>query len=333
MKERVTFGDIAKHTGFSKTTISRYFNHPETVTPQNRSVIKQALEDLDYQENKVAQMLAFGKSQLLGFILPDLQQDFYSRMLEQLLDTYEAYGYQFIVSLSHHNPTRERQCIKELLTYQVDGLITISHALSSEELAATSVPVVGIERESRVISCVNTNSFTGAKLAVQQLAADGCQLLVHLSSSDGFAQPGFQRTMGFRRTSEQHKLSHRILLCPTEQSYPHMVARMEEIVATLLTSYPNQKIGFFCSDDFLANALLHVLYQQGIAIPEKAEIIGFDNASGSAQSIIPLSTISPDIPHMAQQTMETLARKLQGESVPIAQEVDPILISRQTTLG
>ena len=51
-KENVTFSDIAKFTGFSKNTVSRYFNAPETLTEKNREIISNALRELDYKENK-----------------------------------------------------------------------------------------------------------------------------------------------------------------------------------------------------------------------------------------------------------------------------------------
>ena len=41
-KKSVTFSDIAKHTGFSKNTVSRYFNNPETLTEKNRGIISNA---------------------------------------------------------------------------------------------------------------------------------------------------------------------------------------------------------------------------------------------------------------------------------------------------
>ena len=34
-KKNVTFNDIAQYTHFSKTTISRYFNNPDSLTPEN----------------------------------------------------------------------------------------------------------------------------------------------------------------------------------------------------------------------------------------------------------------------------------------------------------
>ena len=53
-KSKVTFADIAEYTGFSKTTISRYFNNPDSLTLENQSKIAEALEALDYKENKLA---------------------------------------------------------------------------------------------------------------------------------------------------------------------------------------------------------------------------------------------------------------------------------------
>ena len=53
-KKKVTFDDIARYTNFSKTTISRYFNNPDSLTLKNQEIIAQALIDLDYKENKVA---------------------------------------------------------------------------------------------------------------------------------------------------------------------------------------------------------------------------------------------------------------------------------------
>ena len=48
-KKQVTFADIAEYTNFSKTTISRYFNHPDSLTVENQEKISQALDTLGYK--------------------------------------------------------------------------------------------------------------------------------------------------------------------------------------------------------------------------------------------------------------------------------------------
>ena len=57
-KKQVTFADIAEYTNFSKTTISRYFNHPDSLTLENQEKISQALDILGYKKNKLAKVLA-----------------------------------------------------------------------------------------------------------------------------------------------------------------------------------------------------------------------------------------------------------------------------------
>ena len=90
-KKKVTFEDIAKYTNFSKTTISRYFNNPDSLTVENQDIIAQALIDLDYQENKLAKVLANGKSEFVGIIVPNLYLHYYAEILNQILATYEAF--------------------------------------------------------------------------------------------------------------------------------------------------------------------------------------------------------------------------------------------------
>ena len=84
-KKKVTFDDIAKYTNFSKTTISRYFNNPDSLTVKNQDIIAQALIDLNYQENKLAKVLANGKSEFVGIIIPNLYLHYYAEMLNQIL--------------------------------------------------------------------------------------------------------------------------------------------------------------------------------------------------------------------------------------------------------
>ena len=96
-KKNITFDDIAKYTHFSKTTISRYFNNPDSLTLENQQIIADALEALNYKENKVARILASGKTEFVGIIIPNLYLHYYSEMLNQILSTYETYGYKFLV--------------------------------------------------------------------------------------------------------------------------------------------------------------------------------------------------------------------------------------------
>ena len=169
-KKKVTFDDIAKYTHFSKTTISRYFNHPDSLTLENQQIISDALEKLNYQENKVARILANGKTEFIGVIISDLYHHFFSEVLNRILSTYETFGYKFLVFIGNEHEDTERQYIQELLSYQIEGMIIMSHTIPSLELSALPIPIVAIEREDQHISSINTDNYMGGYQAAALLA-------------------------------------------------------------------------------------------------------------------------------------------------------------------
>ena len=190
-KKQVTFADIAEYTNFSKTTISRYFNHPDSLTLENQEKISQALDTLGYKKNKLAKVLANGKSEFIGIIVPNLYLHYYSEMLTQFLSSYRDYHYKFLVFVSEHGAEEEQQYIEELLSYQIEGLIVLSHTLPSEKLASYQIPVIAIEREAEHISSVNTDNYMGALQATSLLIRDKCDILIHINVNVNKSAPAY----------------------------------------------------------------------------------------------------------------------------------------------
>ncbi|MFR4053187.1 MAG: LacI family DNA-binding transcriptional regulator [Clostridium perfringens] len=169
MKKNITFSDIAKYTNFSKTTISRYFNSPETLTQASIQKIEKALSELNYTENKVARSLANGKTEIIGIIIPNLFLHYYSQILNNIIDTYSKYNYKFLVFLGNSDPNEEIKYIKELMAYKIEALIILSHSISSHQLKEFNIPIVAIEREDNYISSVNSDNYSGAEKATKLL--------------------------------------------------------------------------------------------------------------------------------------------------------------------
>ena len=162
-KQAVTYQDIAEYTGFSKATISRYFNDRDSLTLEKQDTISEALKKLDYRQNKVARVLANGKTEMVGILLPDLYHHFYYQILNKILGTYREFGFKFLVFNGDHNEEVERRYLQELMAYKVEGMIVLSNTLSSEELAGTGIPIVAIEREDRSISLKAHTSHQAAR--------------------------------------------------------------------------------------------------------------------------------------------------------------------------
>ena len=338
-KKQVTFADIAAYTNFSKTTISRYFNHPDSLTLENQEKISQALDTLGYKKNKLAKVLANGKSEFIGIIIPNLYLHYYSEMLTQILSSYRDFHYKFLVFVSDNGPSEEEQYIDELMAYQIEGLIVLSHTLSSEKLASYQIPVIAIEREAEHICGVTSDNYMGALQAATLLIRDKCDVLIHVNADVPKSIPAYDRIRAFEETCREHHVPYELNLNVSGDSYQELFEQMRVIFQDIDSKYSGQKKGIFLSNDTYANIFLNLIFQKYNCLPDEYQIIGFDNSPIAAESIIPITTVGQQIDVIAQTTMELLVeqmnemkkRKPAPLQKPIHKKITPVLIRRQTT--
>ncbi len=338
-KKNITFDDIAKYTNFSKTTISRYFNNPDSLTLKNQEIIAKALEDLNYKENKVARILANGKTEFIGIIIPTLHNHYHSEMLNQILLTYKQFGYKFLVFIGNGEEETERQYIKELLAYKIEGLINLSFAISSKELADLQIPVVTIEREDKYVCSVNTDNYMGGVQATSLLAKHNCDILIHINTHTSPDIPSYGRIKGFLDICKEKQLNHRIIYKVLGDSYELMQKNLGEILNELEIEYAGLRKGIFISNDTHANVLLNLLIKKYGKLPDDYFIVGFDNSPISREAVIPISTVGQQIDKIAFEAVSLLVEQMNEQKKrkpiplkePIHKVITPILIRRETT--
>lgn len=339
MAKKVTFSDIAKYTGFSKTTISRYFNNPDSLTVKNQEIIKDALVKLNYQENKLAKVLANGKSEFVGIIIPNLYLHYYGDVLNQLLTSYEKYGYKFLVFVGTDHPDVERSYIKELLAYEIEGMIVLSHTLPSEELASFGIPVVTIEREDRATNSVNCDNYMGGVQAASLLGKCGCDVLIHINDNDNPDIPAYGRIRGFTDACMENHLNGRLMIQDLGRSFEENQAALSRILDQIEHDCKGQKKGLFLSNDTLANVMLNLIVRRYGKFPDDFCLIGFDNSPVSREAIIPFSTIGQQIDQIAGTAMDILVSRMEERkkrrpkefAAPVHKKITPVLIKRETT--
>lgn len=338
-QKKVTFDDIAKYTNFSKTTISRYFNNPDSLTLENQEKIAKALEELNYHENKLAKVLANGKSEFVGIIVPNLYMHYYSEMLSRILSSYEKYGYKFLVFTGTDHKESERKYLQELLAYKIEGMIILSHTIPSKELASYNIPIVTIEREDKYVSSVNTDNYMGAVQATSLLIKNNCDVLIHINSDFSHDIPSYGRIKGFLDICEEKNVNHELILAELGDTYKENYDYIFSILQDIKKKYPNLKKGLFMANDTHANVLLNIIVREYGTLPEEFRIVGFDNSPIANEAIIPISTVGQQIEKIAYEAMELLVgqmneqkkRKPSPQKEIIHKKVTPILIRRDTT--
>jgi len=338
-KKNVTFNDIAEYTNFSKTTISRYFNNPDSLTLENQQKIADALVALNYQENKVARILANGKTEFVGIIIPNLYLHYYSQMLTEILSSYETFGYKFLVFVGNDNENIERRYIQELLAYKIEGMIILSHTISSKELASYNLPIVTIEREDEYTCSVNSDNYMGAVQATSLLYKNDCDILIHVNGDLSPNVPAYGRIKGFVDVCKEQHMPYELILTDLGNTYEENVKQISEILDTLDKKYAGKRKGIFMPNDTVANVMLNLLINRFGKLPDDYRLIGFDGSPISKYAIIPTSTVGQQIEKIAYEAMNLLVmqmnerkkRKPMPLEAPIHKVITPILIRRDTT--
>lgn len=337
-KKNITFNDIAQYTHFSKTTISRYFNNPDSLTLENQKIISDALEKLNYKENKVARILANGQTEFVGIIIPSLELNYYSEMLNQILSSYETYGYKFLVFVGNAHDEIERRYVQELMSYKIEGLVVLSHTLSSRELADLQIPVVAIEREDQFVSSVNTDNYMGAYQATSLLIHNKCEVILHLNSPTDESIPAYRRLAGFEDACKEADILHETFIRDFGLTYKESLPLLEEVFETIEEKYAGKKKGLFICNDNLANIYLNLLIRKYHELPSDYELIGFDGSPISEQAIFPISTVGQQIDKIAAEAVSLLVSEMKEQkkrkpspSLPVHRVIPPVLIRRETT--
>ncbi|MEY8507584.1 LacI family DNA-binding transcriptional regulator [Lachnospiraceae bacterium 42-17] len=341
-KKNVTFNDIAKYTNFSKTTISRYFNNPDSLTLENQEIIAKALVDLDYKENKVARILASGNTEFIGIIIPNLFLHYYAEMLNQILATYESFGYKFLVFVGNGQEETERRYIEELLAYKIEGLIILSHTIPSKELSELRIPIVTIEREDKYVCSVNTDNYMGGYQATSLLASHNCDVIFHINYINSPANsdvPAYGRVQGFLDFCEEHHLKHELILKQMGNTYESIKNYLSDILEDITKRYSGLKKGLFISNDTQANVLVNLLVRKYGKFPDDFLLVGFDNSPISQEAVIPISTVGQQIDKLAYEAVKLLVEQMNERKKrrpapltdPVHKVVTPILLRRETT--
>ena len=146
---KTTISDVAKHAGVSTATVSHVINNTRFVTEETRKKVLDSIRLLDYTPNETARFLRTGKKNQIGFIVPDISNEFFAAVIEEVERVIAHHSYKLIVANTQENEQNEIDRIKDLTSGMVDGLLIASTARSFstiQQLIPPDFPVVLVDR-------------------------------------------------------------------------------------------------------------------------------------------------------------------------------------------
>jgi LacI family transcriptional regulator len=141
--------DVARHAGVSTATVSRVLNSNPRVDPAIADRVRSSVNELGYRMNSVARSLRRQSNSVVGVLVPDIANPFFTDVVRGIGDALRDDGYMLILCNSDDDSDLEASYLRLLAAQQVSGVIVApADSLRSDlsELTSTGVPVVVIDR-------------------------------------------------------------------------------------------------------------------------------------------------------------------------------------------
>ncbi|MEM9433970.1 MAG: LacI family DNA-binding transcriptional regulator [Pseudomonadota bacterium] len=328
---RITSLQVAEKAGVSQSAVSRVFTPGASASAKTIAKVRKAAEELGYRPNRVARTMITGKSRIIGLVVAYLENQFYPQALEHLSNALQAKGYHVLVFTATNSPEKVEEVMRDLLDFQVDGIITASVAVTSDltvRCNAAGIPVVMFNRgqDGADVNAVTSDNVNGGRKVAEFLLKCGHTHIAHISGWEG-SSTGRDRRQGFVEGLETH--GYRPL-----QIIDGMYNRDTAAQAThdLMTA-PTPPDAIFVGNDHMAFAVMDTLrYGLGLKIPQDVAIVGFDDVPLAAWPSYDLTTVRQPLNRMVEATVEMMIAQIdEGVVAPRRVAFDGPLIRRSST--
>jgi DNA-binding LacI/PurR family transcriptional regulator len=329
---RANILDVARHSGVSRTTVSRVLNEPERVPATTVSRVRQAIEELDYKPSPRARSMRTGRSDVIALLVGDVSEPFLGAMAKAVALRADQANLSVILCDIDHSETRLLQFLDQLPRQGVDGIIIATgDDLTSPAIEARlsevreTVPVVISGRPPREDH--NSLSIDFADItyrATQKLIAAGRRQPTFLAArSDQSLYLAGRFVEGYRAAMKEHGLDPRIL-----GDGPDDPEAAELLRAAL---GPGSAIDALVTVTVMsAMSAIRVLGEAGLSIPGDVAIIACEDVPLADATSPPVTTLGVSPADNGRLLVDLLASHINGTPREFETPL-PALVERATT--
>ena len=312
-----TLKDVAKAAGVSSATVSRYLTGHARLSDETRADVERAIRELNYRPNRVARRLQAtgGRSGLLGLVIPDMRNPFFTDIGHGVEDAVRQHGYTVILGHSNDSAEREARYLDLFHAEHVDGIVlpTVRSARATiDDLSRGDIPVVCVDRKTAAeVDTVISDNVQGARLATEHLLALGHRRIGFVGGLPGISTTQ-ERLAGYREALAAAGVPFRAEL--TADGDSRQDGGRERAGRLLdLADPPTALLG---GNNLTTLGALQAIRERKLRIPDDVAIVGYDDMPWASAFNPPLTAIDQSGYEMGQHAAALLMRRIEAPDMP-----------------
>lgn len=313
--KRASIKDIARIAEVSVATVSYVLNQKEgsRISEATKKRILEVAQAINYTPNKIAKSLKMSKSKLIGLIVADISNDFYSNIARSIEDEAMKLGYTLLIGSCDENPQKFKKLTELFSEQQVDGMI-VAPVVDSDEaiqrLIREEYPVVTIDRYLKNID------LPGVMINNAEVSEQICDYLLD-KKFDELIYVGYDtelphlldRENGFFQRSQKSDIKVKKIVTDIH----HITEEVHQKLKINLDL--SKKTAIYFSSNKLGIAGLRYLIDNNIKVPENVSLVAFDETEAYYLFPTEVSFVQQPLYDMARESVKLLDNQI-NEYIP-----------------
>lgn len=313
-RSAVTLKDIAAVLGVAHTTVSRALNDHPKISAHTKLRVKDAAAKLGYVTNSGARSMRVGSSNLVGVIVPDVQNEFYSAAARSMASHCAESGYQMVLGISEDDPAREEQHVRTLRESRAAGVLISPTGEPTKQTAELlrDVPTVQFLRCNRMLGSVwlLADDMEGSYKATEHLLDLGHRRIAFVSVSPKVST-GLGRLAGYEAALRRWDLE----VDPSLQRFGPPRPEFGEAAVESLLQTSSGFTGIVVGSSRQLLGILLVIRRLGLSVPRDLSIVSYGDADWFQVSDPTITAVALPVREMSERATQLLFTLLtQGRS-------------------
>lgn len=303
---------IAREAGVSTATVSHVINKSKHVTEPTREKVLRAVEKFNFYPNHYAQMLALGKSNVVGLVVSDISNPFFSEIIQAVEAVVREAGYNLVLLNSNYDPQRAVEFVYRLLQMKAAGVVLMCSEFDAGllEIAQSQKtnfvfynPVSSIQK----MTSIRVDYKAGIDEAVRHLVALGHQKIVHISGPKNVNSAKIRRRAFADSVKKYLTKSSKVQIYEGNFRFEGGCFAAREIL-----QQKELPTAIVVANDYMALGAMAEFKKAGLLIPQDISIVGFDDIALASISEPALTTISSRPGEIGRIAIETLMQDIEN---------------------
>ena len=315
--KKISLKEVAEALGVSKTLVSLVLNNKGSehgISAETQKRVREKAKEMNYYPNLIARGLRTGKSNILGLIVSDISNAFYSKIARSIEDKAAEVGYHLMLCSSDEDPDRENDLIRLLKDrQQVNGIIVSTTQQKPEtfsRMKKDGYPFVLIDRYLPRLECdqVMVDNAKGASKMVEHLLKTGYKRIALITISPSHLSSIRDRVSGYKEALKKNNIKVDPKLI-REIPFDDIRNSMRKEIRELLSPQIKADAVFLLNNN-LALSCLESIQEMNLRIPQDLAVASFDDLDAFLLCYPPVTAVSQPMQQIGEEAVKLLLEQI-----------------------